>query len=463
MIEDALRMPLRQLNLAPSCVPSSPGLEHSGAEFGAKEIGALLDMDGIIGTGEMMDFPGVCGNDERIHSILWEALSRGKFVQGHCPLLLDERLAAYSGAGIENDHECSGEEETRQKLRGGMHVNVRCGTIVNDLDKIFAGCRDQLWRDGISLCTDDVHAGHISKYGHINYVLSQVIAQGLDPVEAIRFATYNAAREYRLEDVGAVAPGYLADLQLVKRLDGSRPSAVFVGGKLVAENGRCLIDPLPGAEIPKEFFQTIRFPPLSWEDFRLEAPKDAPAEIKTLIRDVSEHRHGKALAALLPVVNGCISIEDEHDLQYLTVWNRYGLPDHSTIILRGFGLTEGALASTISHDCHNFTCVYKNPHDAAVAAKVLKEKGGGICIVKNEKILAMLSLPVAGLLSPLSCDEIASAAEKTQEALDSISGKRIELLAVTVFSLATNPVMAVTDMGVVDGPTQRFRSPFYEG
>ncbi len=243
MAEDSASMPLRQFILAPSCVPANPALETGGAVLTPEDIRRLLDHPQVLGLGEVMDFDGVCQNEFRMKEELRRALEADLFLQGHAPRLEGPALAAYLCAGINSDHECRSGKECLDKLRLGMHVNLKSTSLSNHLAQTLEGIRDVPWRDNVSLCTDDVHAQTILTKGHLNRVVGEAIGHGVPPLDAIRFATFNAAREYGFRDLGAIAPGFLADLQLVRELDGGQPEHVFLGGRLTASRGQCLIRP----------------------------------------------------------------------------------------------------------------------------------------------------------------------------------------------------------------------------
>ena len=220
MLANAKKSKLRQYVLAPSCVPSVPGMENAGAEFLAKEVGELLDMDDVIGIAEIMDYVGVIQDSERMHTIIDEGLRRGMFLQGHAPYCFGRELAAYRIGGPVSDHESVNADEVRAKLRAGMHINLRASSLIDNLSFLVDGCKDQPWRDFVSVCTDDVHAKDLLTVGHINNVVRKAVASGLDGREVVKMATFNAAREYGFDDLGAIAPGYIADIQLVDALDG---------------------------------------------------------------------------------------------------------------------------------------------------------------------------------------------------------------------------------------------------
>ena len=247
-------------------------MENAGAEFYAKEVGELLDMDDVVGIAEIMDYVGVMHDSERMHTIIDEGLRRGMFLQGHAPYCSGRELAAYLIGGPVSDHESVNADEVRGKLRAGMHVNLRASSLIDNLSFLVDGCKDQPWRDFVSVCTDDVHAKDLLTVGHINNVVRKAVASGLDGREVVKMATLNAAREYGFNDLGAIAPGYIADIQLVDALDGSRPKAVFTEGVLVAEDGKYLGGDCKTADY--DLPNTVNMPQIAGpESFVLRVPE----------------------------------------------------------------------------------------------------------------------------------------------------------------------------------------------
>lgn len=318
MLENAKKSVLRQYVLAPSCVPAVPGLESAGAAFGAKEVGELLDMDDVIGIAEIMDFVGVYEDNERMHAIVDEGIRRGMYLQGHAPLVSGKNLAAYRLGGPVSDHESSQSYEIQEKLRAGFHVNLRASSLADHLTNLVDGCKHHPWRDFVSICTDDVHAKDLLTTGHINRVVKKAIEAGLDAREVIKMGTLNTAREYRFDDLGAVAPGYIADIQLVKALDGSCPAAVFVEGKLMAENGRYLGKDCQDGEL--EFPNTVNIPQIqSAEDFYLYVPEGYEKDtipVNVLVPRKERASYKRVEVMELPVKDGRVDLSGHPELQF---------------------------------------------------------------------------------------------------------------------------------------------------
>ena len=300
MLENAKKSKLRQYVLAPSCVPSLPGMENAGAEFLAREVGELLDMDDVIGIAEIMDYVGVIHDSERMHTIIDEGLRRGMFLQGHAPYCFGRELAAYRIGGPVSDHESVNADEVRAKLRAGMHINLRASSLIDNLSFLVDGCKDQPWRDFVSICTDDVHAKDLLTVGHINNVVRKAVASGLDGREVVKMATFNAAREYGFDDLGAIAPGYIADIQLVDALDGSRPKAVFTEGVLVAEDGKYLGGDCKTADY--DLPNTVDLPQITGpESFELRVPEGYTGD--TIRVNVMVSEDGNRILPPEPTVN----------------------------------------------------------------------------------------------------------------------------------------------------------------
>ncbi len=463
MLENAKKAPMRIYALSPSCVPSVEGAEGNGASFKAEEIRELLEEDSVVGIAEVMDFAGVINDVPRMHDILRAGHEKGVFIQGHAPALVDKELAAYYIAGPVSCHESRRGEEVKQKLRMGMHVNLQSSSILGGLlPSLLSGMEGMRYKDNVSICTDDIHAKDILETGHINRVVKHALAAGVDPVEIIRFATYNAAREIGFTDLGAVAPGYMADFQLLDALDGSNPKTVFVGGKMVVEDGE-LVDRTQSGEIP--FPNTVHLEQItSPDDFKLRAPEGCGGFVKTAVLSRTGVMFYKADYEELPVKDGFIDISADPELCFVALCNRHGSGSRTIAVYRGFGLEKGAVASTISHDCHNFTVVYKDEADAYAAARELESCGGGITAVENGKVLSTLDLPIAGLMGTRSVEETAEIAAKVEEAIASLCyGKEGMLLKTAVMALACLPCIMITDKGIYNGLNGVFLDEFLPG
>ena len=457
MLNSAEKSPLRIFTLAPSCVPAVPKLEGAGAAFFKDEVAELLKEEKVIGVAEVMDYIGVISDDDRMHGIVDAGLEANGFIQGHAPYVTGNDLCAYLCGGPVSDHEVRVAGELQEKLRQGMHVNIKSSSLSDTVQEFMRGIRGIPIHDNVSICTDDVHAADLLTTGHVNHVVNECVKGGIDPVDAIRFATYNAARELGFEDGGAIAPGRAADMQIVSDLAfDKRPLAVYVAGKLVAKDGALVGEPAEKAATPG--VNTVNIPQItSPEVFGIRSEK---AEEKLLVFSACRESMtpGQELIyKAFPVENGRVVIPDLSENQFISVVNRHGSGDMTTVICSDFNLKHGCVASTISHDSHNMTIAYRDINDAYVAAKELERIGGGMCFVEDGEVKYSLPLPVAGLMSPLPVDEIAPAIEKMDEAVGYASDHLSPmLLAIAILALPVRPGIIITDRGVIRGETLEF-------
>ena len=452
MLTNAEKSPVRQFNLAPSCIPADPDFETAPYPILHEQMGELLDMDGVWGIAEVMNYDAVIQDKPFMREILEEGRKRGVVIQGHCSGVHGRNLSAYHLAGIMNTHTVSNGDDIRECLRMGMHANMQSSSLSKThlLQEMVTGTEGMRYTDFLSVCTDDVHAKDMHETGHINSILKRLLAMGVHEIDAIRWCTYNPAKETGFADLGAVAPGYAADLQLVEELDGRDPSAVFIGGKQVVEDGKLLLDPLSSAEkIP--FCETVNLKEVSQEDFFLTVP-DSDCEIAVVECESRNRMQLELKWEKLPVENGHVNLAKQHDFCYIAVLNRFGLNRRCVAVYHGFGLKEGAMATTISHDCHNVIVAYRNPKDAAVAVNRLRETGGGIIAVTNEKVIGEVQLPVAGLMSALPCVELVKELDDLSERLKEIwEEQNPSLLKLSTLTLTVIPSIAITDTSLVDG------------
>ncbi|MBR1759427.1 MAG: adenine deaminase [Lachnospiraceae bacterium] len=458
MIENAKKSPVRQFNLASSCVPSVPGVEQAGASFGAKEIAELLDMEGVYGVAEVMDFYNVIHDEKRMHEVVEEGVKRGALIQGHAPGLHGKEIAAYHLAGMVDNHCMNCAEDMVANLRAGMYTDMQESSLSpRRMPQLLDGIKKMRYTDHVTLCNDDVHAKDLLETGHVNRLTKSAMMEGIDPIDVIRWVTYNASRAVQMDDIGALAPGYLADMQLLDALDGRNPYAVFREGKLLVEDFKFLNE--TPAEV-QTYENTMHLDYVeSAEDFVLSAPEGAKKTVTALVLDYGNSQgFGHMCDAAyeeVPVVDGKVDLSGRDDLFYVCCFNRHGKSDHTIAICKGFGLEKGAIASTVAHDCHNFLCMYKNPEDAFVLAKALRECGGGVASALDGEVIGLLELPLAGLMSPLPCEELVPAIAAVEEAAKTICPKKM-LMQIAVIALACIPGAIITDLGVIDGSTQEW-------
>lgn len=459
MIESAKYSPLRIYTLAPSCVPAVPSVENAGASFTHDEVRDLLKYPEVIGVAEVMDYIGVINDDPRMHNIISVGEMANGFIQGHAPYVRGNDLCAYLCGGPVSDHEVRVAAELIEKLRMGMHVNIKSSSLSDTVQEFLKGIEDVPIHDFVSLCTDDVHAADLLTTGHINHIVNECMKNSmLDIVDIIRFGTINAARELHIDDLGIIAPNYVADMQIVEDLKFDKPPMyVFVQGKPVAYNGT-LLNYTPH-EQTNNYPNTVNIPQItSPDDFTIKSNATTEHLVFSASRE-SMVPNQPLTYKLFTVKNGRVVIDekDKDKYQFLSLVNRHGNGTMTTVVCSDFHLIHGCIASTISHDSHNMTIAYKDPEDAYVAAKELERIGGGMCFVENKKVMFSLPLPVAGLMSPLSAKETAEQIKQMDNwVMYASDGQSPMLLAIAILALPVRPGIIITDMGVIRGETLKF-------
>ncbi|MEO0050170.1 MAG: adenine deaminase, partial [candidate division WOR-3 bacterium] len=392
-------MPFDVFVMAPSCVPATK-MESSGAKIAAQEIERLFKHRRVIGLAEVMNYPGVCFGDEEVLRKLAVAKRAGRVIDGHSPGLSGLLLQAYAGAGIGSDHECVEPKEARDKMRAGMMVFIREGSAAHNLDALLRMVNYFSMRR-CCLVSDDIHPQDLLLEGHLDAVLRQAVAKGLNPVSAIQMVTLNPAEYFRFEKRGAVAPGFLADLVVLEDLSGFRVRMVFKEGRLVAKDGRVLVK-LPVVK-DKRVMNTVRIKKMSLRDFAIKAEGEMCNVIRVVPGQIVTERHIQKPT----VANGYVVADTERDLLKVVVIERHkGTGRMGKGLVAGFGLKKGALGTTVAHDSHNMVIVGTNDRDMLFAARALERMGGGYVAVADGKKVAGVALPIAGLLSDKPAEEI---------------------------------------------------------
>jgi adenine deaminase len=471
MLDNAEHSPIRQIALVPSCVPAAPGLEQAGADWTAREIGAALDWDHprIGGLAELMSYMDVIHSGERAAAIVKAALDRGAFVQGHCFGLRGRTLAAYILAGAESNHESLTGSDVRAAAAMGLQVDLRLTSslVANQVADLVGGLGESRHLDGIAACTDDVHIRDIFKRGHLNATVRVLINQGIAPLDAVRAASLTVWRNFGVRHAGAVAPSFLGDLQLLSRgkedFDclGQLPRAVFVEGRLVVRDGRLLEDPAaaspPAATAAFESRNTVNMDKVSAEQFLVKPPPGASGAEATLrsINISIPSAINLPGQRTLPVQDGVVSLAAAEDLAWIKVFNRYGQASAGVGLLQGYPLRQGAVASTISHDSHNLTVIYRDPDAAALAANSLIDAGGGIAYVDGDLRLSLLPLPVGGLMSAAEPEKTAELLDRLERAYQDGNGADANIMRIVVMALPVVPVLRISDLGIVDVLAQK--------
>lgn len=449
-------LPLRVLVQAPSCVPSAPGLECAGAEFGGAEVASLLARPDIHAVAEVMDMRGVLDRSPRMRDIVGAGLAVGKPVSGHARGLAGADLQGFAAAGIGSDHEITSGADLLEKLRAGLTIELR-GSHDYVLPEAVAALNAlPHLPQTVTLCSDDVFSDDLCLRGGMIDLIRRLVAYGLPPVDALRAATLNAAARIGRPDLGLVAPGRRADLVVLEDLRHFRVTHVFASGVEVARDGVAL-DPVRDDPEPR-FTDTVKVPPLTPADFVLRATGDA-ATVNTVFRP----RFTELRQRRVPVRDGAVVLPD--DLLMMAVIHRHGRrkATPSLGVLEDWGRWSGAIATTVAHDSHNLCIFGSDPLSMATAGNALRDCGGGMAVARGDRVLAVLPLPVFGLLSDAPADTTAEALARLRDAADRVADWSPPLRvfkALVGASLACNAGPRVTDLGIGDGATGVLVGPF---
>jgi adenine deaminase len=456
MVEASRGLPVRILTTIPSCVPPVPGLESSGAEFHPEHIDELLRLPGVVGIAEIMDYPGVINHHARMAGVVQVGLDRMVVNEGHAPQVSGRWLQAYLAAGVNSDHESRRWEEILEKLRAGMVIHIRDSSFGH-----YAGEAARAWEQvphsvNFTMCTDDVEPDDLLKRGHMNRVVRLAIQAGIPAPLAVRYATLNGALRYRKLDLGAIGPGYLADLVLVESLETMRVRDVYVEGRQMVADGELTV-PISSA-VPPPLQNTMNLPELSEEDFTIRAPiQEGEAEITTI--EFSDRNTTEAGRLRVPVSGGRVrALPPEY--VFISVTGRHGQNQKPFVaVLKGLGLLSGAHGGTVAHDSHNLVIAGTNAADMLLVARTLAECGGGFCLANDGRVLAMLALPLAGLMTPEPVELVAPRVEAYNARaaeLGLLPRVRPPILSLAGIALPVTPQVKITNLGLVDVNSQQF-------
>jgi adenine deaminase len=434
---------LRVFVMLSSCVPATD-METSGARLSAEDLASLVDEPRVLGIAEMMNYPGVIGGSDDM--VAKARLGHGSRmpVDGHAPLVGGRALQAYVAAGVVSDHESVSAPEARDKLRAGMQVHIREGSTARNLDALLPIVNERTARF-CSLCTDDKQPDDLEKDGHIDHSVRKSVASGLDPVLALQMATINTARHYGLRDLGAIAPGCLADVVTFADLHDLRVTRTFAGGRLVAENGSILERQSNGTPPPHGKVLT---PGLGDGSFTIQAT----GKRARIIQVVPEQIVTRTAIEEVEARDGCVVASPRRDILKIAVVERHkGTGNVGVGLVRGFNLGAGALASSVAHDSHNIVVVGASDAEMLLAARTVAQMGGGICAVRGSEVLAQLALPVAGLMSDGSLEQARVAMERLLSAARGLGcALSNPYMAMAFLALPVIPELKLTDKGLVD-------------
>lgn len=459
MLDDAARTPLKAMMTTPSCVPAVPGFEDTGSFIGPDEVAETMKWAECVGLGEMMNFPGVVGGTDHAHGITGNTLAAGKIVTGHYSIPeTGMGLNAYIASGVRCCHESTRWEDSIAKMRLGMYAQFREGSAWHDLKEVGRAITEhEIDSRFACLISDDTHPHTLIADGHCDHLIRRAVAEGIDVITAVQMVTLNTAQCYQMDhELGSVAPGKCADMVLFDNLTDLNVTTVWIDGVLVAENGNMCVE-FGSYTYPEWATKSMHVgETITADSFRIASENAQetvrvmeviPAKVGTYERHIT-----------LKTVDGSIAADPAQDTMKVAVIERH----HSTGtkglgFVKGFGVKNGAMASTVAHDAHNLLVVGTNDEDMALAANTLIECGGGMVAVQDGKVLGKVELPVAGLMSQKTVEEMA----KEIEALD-VCWKEIgcdmpsPYMTMALLALACLPELRLTNRGLVDCTTFQF-------
>ena len=456
MHDEAIIQPINIFTQMPSCAPSAPGLETTGFEISPIDVEEAMKWPGIIGLGEMMNFPSIINGDEKLLSEIAITQNAQKIVGGHYASPdLGKNFHAYVASVVSDDHEGTCEKDALARARQGMRSMMRLGSAWYDVEsQITAITEKKLDSRNFILCTDDCHSGTIVNEGHMNRVIRHAIKCGCEPVEAIQMATINTATHFGLErELGSISPGRRADIILTSDLKELPIEIVFARGVKVAEHGSSIIDPVL-LKWPNSVRNTVKLEKkLNAENFLIRAPKLKNTAKVKIIGVIENQAPTKLLKGVLPVENGFVKGDLDKDICQVALVERHrGTGQITNGFVSGFGYKEKcAVASTVAHDSHHMIIVGTDQENMALAGNHLASIGGGVTVFKDGVELATVSLNIAGLMSDAPAQNVAKAADNMVEAMQ-ICGCKINngYMQHSLLALVVIPELRISDLGLID-------------
>lgn len=442
MHEAVKNLPMDVYTMLPSCVPATP-FETSGFDLNSYDLSLLIDKPWVLGIAEMMNFPGVLNLDKNVMAKLELAKQKDKRIDGHAPMLSNKDLCAYIASGVKSDHECTTPNEAIEKLRLGMYLMIREGTAAKDLNALIPVLKNCNTRKCLFV-TDDRHPSDLKE--HINGMVRRSVEAGVDPIKAVQCASLNTAEYFGLKNLGAVAPGYNADLLILPDLKTFKPDMVIKGGKTVYENGGLTVN-FEEAEVPS-VRGSVNVKWIERDDFRINALSDTARTIEIIPHQLVT----KSTISKIKVENGNAVSNVETDTLKICVIERHRATGNiGKGFVKGFNIKNGAIASTVAHDSHNMIVVGTNDEDMYIAAVELVKTQGGKVVVSNGQVLSKLPLPIAGLISNEKFEYVVDKCEELNNAAHSI-GCTLEdpFMTMGFLSLPVIPELKITDKGIFD-------------
>jgi adenine deaminase len=455
MVQEAARQPMHVWVQMPSCVPSAPGLETAGATLGPQEVAEAMSWPGIIGLGEMMNFPAVIAGDQAMHREMAETRAAHKVIGGHYASSdLGPSFHAYAAGGAEDDHEGTRLEDALARARQGMKVMLRLGSAWHDVAAQLPAVTELgLDPRHFILVTDDSHSGTLIHEGHMDRVVRHAVQLGADPMVALQMATLNPAEHFGVSrDVGQIAPGRYADLLLTEDLRQLRAGLVIARGRVVAEDGRLTIE-LPGYDYPARAKASVHLPrSLTAADFTVPADADAPQRVQ-VIGVIENQAPTRRLTFELRPNGRELPVDLPRDLAKVALLERHrGTGQIRLGFVHGFGFDQPcAVGSTVAHDSHHMLIVGTDEASMAVAANRLAEVGGGQVVVRRGEVTALVELPIAGLMSDERAEVVAEKAEGLLRGFRECGcGLNNANMQLSLLALVVIPELRISDKGLVD-------------
>jgi adenine deaminase len=452
MLRSSKFNPLNVFLMLPSCVPSTH-FETSGSSLKGFDLYPFLNEKWVLGIGEVMNYPGVLRQDQDILDKI--TMAQEKRVDGHAPNLTGRDLCAYVAVGIGSDHEGTSVEEVKEKLRLGMHVMIREGSLTKNLKDLLPAVTPY----NLSRCffvTDDRHPKDILDEGHIDFMVRTAIDMGIDPLAAVRLATINCAEYFKLDKLGAIAPGYIADILVLDSLDKPRVEMVYKRGRLAARDGELLALEVDPPKVPLRGSINIKF--LTPDDFRIPAKGKQVRVIQLHPKDIKTTE----VVADARLEDGAAVSDPDNDIVKVLVIERHHASDKiGKGFVKGLGMKRGAIASSVAHDSHNIVVAGCSDDDMLEAVIEICRMKGGLAVVEGGKVLARVPLPVAGLMSEETMARVRDDLEKLEEAARSL-GITIDepFMAISFITLAVVPHIKLTDLGLFNVDTFKFVNLF---
>ncbi|ACO86486.1 adenine deaminase [Clostridium botulinum NCTC 2916] len=466
MIEDGKGTPLKNMVTTPSCVPAVPGFEDTGAAVGPEDVRETMKWDEIVGLGEMMNFPGILYSTDHAHGVVGETLKASKTVTGHYSLPeTGKGLNGYIASGVRCCHESTRAEDALAKMRLGMYAMFREGSAWHDLKEVSKAITENKVDSRFAvLISDDTHPHTLLKDGHLDHIIKRAIEEGIEPLTAIQMVTINCAQCFQMDhELGSITPGKCADIVFIEDLKDVKITKVIIDGNLVAKDG-VLTTSIAKYDYPEDAMHSMHIKDkITPDSFNIMAPNKE--KITARVIEIIPERVGTYERHIeLKVKDDKVQCDSSKDVLKAVVFERHHETGKAGYgFVKGFGIKRGAMAATVAHDAHNLLVIGTNDEDMALAANTLIECGGGMVAVQDGKVLGLVPLPIAGLMSNKPLEEMAEMVEKLDSAWKEIGCDIVSpFMTMALIPLACLPELRLTNRGLVDCNKFEFVSLFVE-